>query len=135
LAQRRSTIRRKTQDALVELRDLRSEKRNLEDSISVVQDAALDGLSELGIKSITIDLDTITVLGTRVDGTTLHIDEGKLRKRLGARLWQRVSTRTLDRNKLEALVAAGDIDPRIVAECSEENPKKPYIRITERAKS
>lgn len=132
MAQQRSTIRRKTQQSLKELRELRAQKRELEDSISVIQENTLGGLTEMGIKSITVDLDNLKITGTRVDGTVLKIDEAKLKKNLGARLWQRVTTRTLDRNKLEALVAAGEIDPRIVARCSTEEPKKPYIRITER---
>ena len=135
---RRSDVRRRAIKHLMTLREQRAIKREIEDHITQAQEAALDGIDTLGLKSLSFDHDIgdseIRITGTRVEGTTLIFDEARLRKALGQRGWNAVSTRTLDRSKLEAAVADGRVDPRTVAECSEERPKKAYIRLTEKTK-
>lgn len=38
--------------------------------------------------------------------------------------------RVLDKKKLEANIASGDVDPIAVAECTTETPNKPYVKLT-----
>jgi len=48
-----------------------------------------------------------------------NINPEKLKKALGAKEFNKLTTRTLDESKLEDAIHAGDIDPRIVASCME----------------
>lgn len=66
-----------------------------------------------------------------IEGTSMVIDDVKLRRRLGARLWGKVTKTVLDKKMLEAAIAAKEVDPIIVAECTEEVPRTPYIKTTE----
>lgn len=134
MAQRknRTPIRNKAQARITDLKLLRAEKKELEAEIDEVQQEGIALLDKLDQKSITFELEGRTITGTKVEGSTLEFDVAKLKKRLGTSLWNRVSTRTLDKAKLESLLAAGDIDPKIVAACSDEKPKKPYIRVNEK---
>lgn len=70
------------------------------------------------------------ITGTVVEGTTLTVNQERLKKLLGASRWRKVTTPTLDMAKLEAAVAEGLVTPEEVAECSDEVPKAAYIRVT-----
>lgn len=67
---------------------------------------------------------------TRVQATKVHILWDKLRKRIGAGLWNKITIRVPDSKLLEAHIANGDIDATIVAECSEETSNKPFVKVT-----
>lgn len=131
----KSALRRVAIEAVVEVRDARNTKRGLEEAISDHQAEAVDALEGLGIESIAFDdpsADNVKIGASVVRQSTLQFDETKLRKKLGVKLWNRISTRHLDRSKLEQAVADGIIDAKVVAACSEEKAKKPFIRITEK---
>jgi len=121
---------------VVRLRDLRSEKREIEDEISGVQSEGIQFLKEhLKIKSLAFDDpddQTVKITGTLVEPTSLILDEGKLKKKVGASVWNKITKRVLDRALLESAVASGLITPSTVASCASEEPKAPYIRITEK---
>lgn len=128
-------VRQAAIDQIVRLRDLRSDKRNIEEMISGVQKEAIDFLKRLGQKSIGFDdpLDgKVKITGTLVTATSLVFDEAKLKKRIGSAKWNRITRRVLDTTLLEAAVAQGLITPQTVAACVSEEPKTPYIRITEK---
>ena len=81
----------------------------------------------LGVQDVTatekVDGHTRTVKAKLGDPPmTLVYDESKLRKALGAALWNKVSTRRLDERKLKALIKSGEVDTLTVAQCSEEVP-------------
>jgi uncharacterized protein YciI len=69
--------------------------------------------------------------GALVRGVRLDIDQDKLRKSVGAKLWEKITTRVLDKKLLESAVALGDVDPVVVAQATEERAIAPYVRITE----
>lgn len=86
-----------------------------------------------GVDALTsVDHDTKShrIKATLVKGTSIVIDEGRLMTELGTRLWTKVTSRTLDRKKLDTAIADGTVDPSIVAHASSEKPRKPYVRLS-----
>lgn len=81
-----------------------------------------------GTKSYSVEADGFRVTGTLVEPERIKIDEERLKKAVGAEVWNRISTKTLDKKKLEALLALGEIDANVVASCSESSVS-PYIKI------
>ncbi len=67
---------------------------------------------------------------TMVSPTTLETDEEALKKKIGARNFNRITKVVIDKKLLEANIAAGYINPQVVADCSEVIPKESYILIT-----
>jgi hypothetical protein len=68
---------------------------------------------------------------TFVQSHTVTIDEPRLKKALGAPVFNKLTTAHLDRKKLENAVDLGDVDPVVVAQCSAEKTSNPYLRFTE----
>lgn len=81
----------------------------------------------------TIVADTITA--TVIRGSRLIIDEDRLKKQLGATIWNKITQKVLDKQRLEAAIALGDIDPNTVAMVSEERQNKPYFKFKVQEKS
>ena len=81
-----------------------------------------------GFKSHSVAADGMKVTGTLVEPERVKIDEERLKKAVGTEVWNRITSRTLDKKKLEALLALGEIDPNVVASCSETSVS-PYIKI------
>jgi hypothetical protein len=73
---------------------------------------------------------------TLVEPTRLTIDEQALRDELiemadgELKFWNRVSTRTLDKKKLEDAISRKFITAELVAKHSENVPTKPYLRVS-----
>lgn len=134
-AKSKSAMRRVAIEAIVEVRDQRQIKREAEEAISDHQAEAIEALTALEMGTLSFDdpdVESVKIAATVIRPSELKFDEAKLRKRIGAQKFNRITTRTLDKSKLEEAVKNGSIDPKIVASCSEEKPKKPYIRITEK---
>lgn len=72
--------------------------------------------------------DTLKV--TRVQGSRVVTDPAKLKSRLRADQWKLVTDQVLSKAKLEAAMTTGQVDPVIVASCSDDKPSKPYVLIT-----
>jgi hypothetical protein len=119
------------QATVIALDAKRREADLLKKEIGDLQDALLEQLGDL--KSFTVEADDgRTLRATRVQSTSWSIDEPALQTELGATTWNRVTTRVLDRKKLEAYIASGDIDPVVVASVSTEKTNKPFIRLSDR---
>lgn len=109
---------------------LKAERDALDAQIKALQADLLAVLDKEGKKSIPVEVDGRTFKVTKVQSTSMVIDEGSLKRVLGEKAWMKVSTRTLDRKKLEASIAANETDPIIVAECSTEKVNAPYIKLS-----
>lgn len=66
----------------------------------------------------------------RKQGGRADVIVDKLKRALGQGKWNKVSTRVLDEKKLEAAVAAGDIDLQLVKDCSVDVEFKAYIEVS-----
>jgi hypothetical protein len=124
-------------ELLVRLRDIKKTLKEAEeqrvgkhlDGVEV-QLAAL--MEEWGVNTASVTLDGVKITGTLVKGSTINIDQERLKRALGAQGWQNITTRVLDKAKLEDAMAKGLVDATVVAQCSVETPKRPYITIAER---
>ncbi len=68
----------------------------------------------------------------RVSPKSLVIDELKLRKKVGAEMWRKISRSVLDRPKLDAALKGGSISPRTLAQVSTEKDGTEYVKVTKR---
>lgn len=115
---------------VLELEQAKRERERLDREIADLQEAIMTQLDGMGQKSLTVDLEDRNIKVTKVQGIRTIIDEISLKKKLGAKAWEHVSTRVLDKKKLEAHIATGEVDPLVVAECSTEQPNKPYLKLS-----
>lgn len=116
---------------IIALDELRRQKDELEDTIDALQQRIVATLDSLEVKTHEVEVKGgRTIKATRSQSNRTVIDEVGLKKSLGETLWNKVSSRVLDKKKLEAFIASGEVNPTTVAKCSTENEGKPYIRIT-----
>jgi hypothetical protein len=119
------------------LLDLWAAKITLKDTLELKDDSETElitALRQLGLTKIETDTDDFHIAGTLVEGELVRYDETKMKDIMAPTLWSRVSTRVLDKAKLEQEVARGNIPPRILDECTEVVPKKPYVLVKESAR-
>lgn len=89
---------------------------------------AIDEFETQGLNDIEVDdLHAVVVRGERV-----LIDEDKLLERVGPRMADKLTKKVLDRRKLEAAVALGEVPSELLDECSEVKANKAFVRITPR---
>lgn len=117
-------------EALVRFSELKEQAAHISDQVKVTQSEILELMAKRKIKQHVVRIGFKRVSGTIVAGTRVVIDEVGLKKRLGADLWNKVTTRSLDRKKLDAYLASGEVDVNEVAAVSEEVENAPYLRIT-----
>jgi hypothetical protein len=124
-------------ELLVRLRDLKRTIATAEEQrVGKNQDgvecqlAAL--LKEWGIQHASVLDGPVKITGTLVESSGLTIDEHRLQRAVGATNWQKITSRVLDKAKLEDAIARGLVDATLVAECSAETPRRPYVKIQER---
>jgi uncharacterized protein YciI len=121
---------KKITDKIALLDSLKRERDDIDDQIKEVQSDIIAELDRLEEKTLIVEIDDRKVKATKVQGTRTTIDENTLKRSLGEKLWMKVSTRILDKKKLEAHIASGEVDPLVVAESSTETQTSPYIKIT-----
>lgn len=116
------------QDYLLELARIKEAISNLNEEKLETECLLIEALEKKGQKSVTANNGDIT--GTLVKGSTISIDEEKLKKSLGAALWKKVTKQVLDKERLEAHIVTGDVDANVVAAASTEKDRKPFIKVT-----
>lgn len=124
-------------DLLVRLRDIKkvikdAEEQRVGKQLDGVECQLADLMKEWKVNTASVVVEGVKITGTLVEGTTLHIDTDRLQKALGSKLWMSVTSRVLDKAKLEDAIARNVVDPAIVAQCSMETPKRAYITIAEK---
>jgi hypothetical protein len=112
--------------AVDQLADLKLKRKEAEEKEKDLQKKIIHRMYETQIWSV----DTGYHRGTLVEPTRIEIGEAMLKRKLGATLWKRITKTILDRDLLEHEMAAGNVDPKVVAMCSEEVPIAPYIKIS-----
>jgi len=117
-------------DKLVDLIIARSRSKDYAEAAKALQPDVVAAIEKLGQKSASVEDDGFVYTGTVVRGSSVKLDPDKLKTRIGSKLWNRVTTRTLDSAKLEAAVASGLITEQDVAVCSEEVERAPFIKGT-----
>lgn len=116
---------------LLRVARLKAKMKATEEAFAEAEAELVKALHDEGKKSCKATADTgETVRGSLVEGTRVIINEPSLKKALGAAKWAKVVKQVLDKERLEAAITMGEVDPNVVAQNSEELPNKPYIRIT-----
>lgn len=82
-------------------------------------------MEELGID----EAENARVKVKKIEPTSTVTDQQKLEARLGARMWNRITTRVLDKNKLDAYVKSGEIDMKVVAACQSTTDGTAYVKV------
>lgn len=106
--------------------DLRYERDSAAKSMEAVRDQMLAEMEAGGQDSATVG--TYSVVVSRP--TSAVLDEPGLAAALGKRMWERITTRSLDKNKLDAYIKSGEIDPEVVAQHTEIIERNPSLRVT-----
>lgn len=106
----------------------------LNDEVKTHQERVVEAFAHdpKGRKSTTIERNGQKWAVTYVEGESVVLDEAKLKKRLGATLWNKITTRSLDKKKLDAFIKSGEIATSDVAACSDLIPRTPHTRITKK---
>lgn len=124
-------IQMQLNEDIIALDELRRQKDELEGTIDALQQRIVATLDSLEVKSHEVEVKGgRSIKATRSQNNRTVIDEIALKKAMGESLWNKVSSRVLDKKKLEAFIASGEVSATAVAKCSTENEGKPYIRIT-----
>lgn len=121
---------KKITDKIALLDDLKRDRDDIDEQIKEVQADIISELDRIQEKTIVVEVQDRKIKATKVEGIRTTIDENSLKKSLGEKLWMKVSSRVLDKKKLEAHIASGEVDPIVVAESSTEKANAPYIKLT-----
>ncbi len=120
-------------ELVVQLRHHKEAAAAAEAAVEETQSKLIDIMQKHNMTKIVGAIDGAdTVTATLVEVSRVVIDPQKLKKGLGASLWNKVTKRVPDKGLIEAGIAAGEVDPNIVAAASEEVPNRPHIRISAR---
>lgn len=79
------------------------------------------------VKTALVNRGGIKYSATYTQRTTNQINEQGLRKALTAKVFDRYTSRKLDRKALEKAMTDGDVDPMIVAKFVEQVPGKTHL--------
>lgn len=117
---------------LVALRNSKADLKHATAMVGDYQPRLVKIMQDHDMRKVQVaDEEGVTVTGTKVEPSVVEIDEGRLAKALGARDWSKVTTPKLDKVKLEQMIAAGVVDPWVVASCSTEVNRTPYVLVKE----
>lgn len=117
---------------VVRISDLRKRADDLKAVIDQEQSDLLDEMEEAGLSKVqaTDAASGDVIQATVVKGEIVTTDDAKLRKRVGATIWNKITSRTLDKSLLEAAIKAGDVSDVDVASASSVRQRKPFVKIT-----
>ena len=111
---------------------LKRKQAELAEQVSQRQDELMMQMEEMGVESVDFkDEETDAhITGTIVRGTIVTMDEPALKKKLGATVWNKISTAMLDKKKLDVAIQNGSVSETDVAASAVIKAKKPYIKVS-----
>lgn len=116
---------------LLALEILRKQAKEIGVQADALQARVIVRFNELELTNYSVNSpDGRTISATKVTATKTVINEAGLKKTLGAKLWEKVTTVSLDKKKLEAFIASGEIDATKVAQNSEVFNNEPFVKIS-----
>jgi len=110
-----------------EFEDFRKKAARWEAKKKEVQATLVEQLKARKVTTIQGGDDEIRI--TVVENEYVNYDPEQLKDALTAAQWKRIRKEDVDKDKLAAEVAAGNIDPKVVAQCAFVTTSSPYIRI------
>lgn len=118
------------QDDLIALAQIKAAQEALAKEKLVVEERIVAALRAHGTKTVSTDVDGERIQGTLVEPERTTIHEDKLKSALDTKQWNKVTSQVLDKEKLEAAVAMGIVDPNVVAAASEVKATKPFVKLS-----
>lgn len=124
----------KAQESLRKYHDAKVAVEEASNAAAEAEAVLLEVLQRTGIKTVVfVDDDTgIRVQGTLTEPERSTTDPDALRKDVGARVWNKITRKVLDKDKLKTAIASGDVDPVVVAKHTTTSKTKPFIKVTEK---
>lgn len=130
---RPATVSKDEQLAKAALADISQAKRRIAADQELVKEneALLLGfMDKREVKSITVKVGQETVTGTVVAGETVTYDDNALAKKLGAKLWNSISQRVVNKTLLGEALKSGTVDETTLASTATIVPRKPFVKVT-----
>jgi hypothetical protein len=123
-------VDQKTEEKMHSLYELKISMEEAGKEAKVLQEEIIKDLSAANRRSYSfIDPRTGHKIGfTIVQNEPLVIDEAALAKKVGAAMWKKITTRVLDRKKMDAYIASGEISATTVSNVSTTKQSAPYLR-------
>lgn len=117
---------------VIQANHLKTIAEEAERAFQEAQEEIVGIMEERGIPSVSAFEEStgLQYTGTLVQSETVEFDEAALRKALGARLWEQVTRQVVDRKKLEARIAIGDVTAKAVEKHTIRKPRRPYLKLT-----
>lgn len=116
-------------EEVLALHELRNARDDADQRYRAAAEALMARMDDEGRKSVVVRNGDKTITAARMQVSRVVIDEPALKKRVGAKLWEKISVRVLDRKKLDAFIATGEVAPETVADVSTNAVNAPYIRL------
>ena len=114
-------------DLVVEYLAARADRDNAQIKLEEIQDRLMKQMEADQRKSYRWDHDGVRNTVTYVQSHVTKIDERGLRRALRAKVFDHYTKRVLDRKAMEAAMAAGVIDKKVVAPYVTYQPNVPHI--------
>lgn len=130
---RPSNVSKKELLAEKALAEIAEAKRKISEQQTIVEENSKTLLSyfeDTELDSISVAVGSETVVGTRVQGTTVVTDDAALKRKIGARLWKKISKEVIDNTALGQAIKDGEVSDVDVASVSTIQNKKPYVKVT-----
>lgn len=120
------------EDRLLKIAQLRRRRDRIIEAMTAEQEALLKQMEQAKIDRVNAhdDVEDYDVTGVIVRASTTIMDEPALRKRVGSRVWAKLTSQTLDKSKLDSALKQGMVQDVDLAAVSTEVPKKPYVKVT-----
>lgn len=120
------------QSLVVHASRLKAVVEEAQQAFEAVQEELIEMMESEEVPSVSVVEDSTGLLytGTVVHSESRVVDEEGLRQAVGSRAWKLVTRRVVDRKKLEAHTAAGDVSADTVAEYTVVKKRQPYVRFT-----
>ena len=104
-----------------------AERAALTAAIDTMKDDLKESMEKLDI----LTHHTVTGHGaTIVKPMKVTIHDDQLKKKIGATLWGKITSRKIDSKLLDDAIARNVIDAVLVSACSDEEPLKEYVKVT-----
>ena len=115
---------------LLDLHRAKVKREEVEAAYKAASKAYLAALSDNEMDTMTTEWRDLRITGTKVQSSTLNIDEEALAEAVGPQKWVTISKRVLDKQLLEDAVVKDRVSPTLLAEHSNEIPRAPYTKVT-----
>ena len=114
----RETMNKSLEQKITAFSELKARADDIKDSTSKLQSEILALMDELGPDSVVVVNDDEKLQVTKVVSSTTVVNEDQLKKLFGAKVWNKITTRKMDKSKLDVAIKEGEVSPVDLAAAS-----------------